>query len=100
MSAHDLHTGDPRQVLHDGCAECKRRGKEPHVAIAHLDTAAFAAAWKRAAQWQQHGMRGISRAEMPLLFALWSVQVQFEKLGVPIGTMPGGYATTSPGATA
>jgi hypothetical protein len=95
---HDPHKGDPRQVLQDGCAECGRRSKGIATAISHLDPATFAAAWKRAAQWQQHGMRGISRNEMPLLLALWSVQVQFERRGIPVGTVPDGYATTSPGS--
>jgi hypothetical protein len=45
-------------------------------------------AWKRAARWQQHGMKGISQAEAPLLRALWAVQVQMEKRGVPVGQVP------------
>jgi hypothetical protein len=71
-----------------------------HLAIEALSPAEFTAAWKRAARWQQHGMRGISQAEAPLLRALWATAVQMEKRGIPVGTVPGGYATTSPEGTA
>ncbi len=89
MTGHDVHTGDPRQVLQDHCGECARRAKDVHVAIGHFDPARFAVAWKRAARWQQHGMKGISRNEMPVLLALWAVAVQLEKRGIPVGTVPG-----------
>ncbi len=87
---HDVHNGSPRQVLHDGCGECGQRARDVHVAIACLDPQSFTAAWKRAADWQQgRGISSeISKAEAPLLRALWAVQVQLERRGFPIGTVP------------
>lgn len=89
MSAHDLHKGDPRQVLHDGCRECETRGKDIPAAIGSLDKDAFAAAYKRAADWQQ-GRTGsvISQAEKPLLRALWAFEVQLERRGFIVGSCP------------
>ena len=66
---HDVHKGDPRQVLFDNCRSCTERARYVHLAIEALTPAEFDAAWKRAARWQQHGMKGISRAEAPLLRA-------------------------------
>jgi hypothetical protein len=97
---HSIHKGDPRQVLADDCAACAERSRYVHLAIEALSPAEFTAAWKRAARWQQHGLPGISRAEMPVLFALWETAKQFERRGIPVGTVPGGYATTTPGSQA
>lgn len=92
--SHDPHDADPRytpdQVLHDGCAECFERSQHGDRGIGELDALAFAAAWSRAADWgsDQHVGR-VSAAEVPLLCALWSVQCQLEKRGIPIGECPG-----------
>lgn len=88
---HDVLPGyDERQIWHDGCGECEDRGER--VAIDKLDHNNFARAWKRAAEWNQHGSAGlaISRAEAPLLRVLWLVQVQLERQGWPIGVVPAG----------
>ena len=88
-SHHDVLSGfDHSQILHDGCDECEWRGEDPHRAISHLDERNFERAWKRAADWQLHGCPTISRAEADLLLALWAVQIQLEKRGVPIGELP------------
>ena len=103
MSVHDYHDAlpgySPAQILHDGCRECEARGEHSWDAIARLDRHRFLRAWARAAEWNQGGLPDISVAESDLLRTLWSLQLQLERLGVPIGTMPGGYATTSPGST-
>ena len=98
--SHDPHDADPRyspdQVLYDGCDECCRRSEMPDRGIEHLDALSFAAAWERAADWgEDQGIGRVSKAEVPLLSALWSVQVQFEKRGVPIGECPGFLAITA-----
>lgn len=91
-AAHDEHTTldgyDPNQILHDGCAVCEQRGARVDDAIANLDSVRFAEAWMRAAQLQLHGVPNVSEAELPLLRALAMVQVQLERRGLPIGTMP------------
>lgn len=79
---------DPDQLLHDGCQECESRAKSPTLGIVSLDPERFAHAWTRAARWQQHGLDGVSHAEEPPLLALWAVQVQLERIGHPIGTLP------------
>jgi hypothetical protein len=90
MPRHDLHKGDPRQVLSDGCGLCERRSREPHLAIEPLSTAEFPAAWARAAEWHRHGgaKLGLSRAEMPVLRFLWAIEVQMEKRGFQVGSCP------------
>ncbi|SRR5579871_3942455 len=92
---HDPHEAHPRyspyQVLYDGCDECRRRSDDGDRGIGALDAPSFVAAWSRAADWgHDQDIGRISKAEVPLLAALWSVQVQLEKRGVPIGECPGG----------
>ena len=98
---HDYHEGlegyDPRQLLHDGCAECESRGKDVGKAIVLLDSENFARAWKRAYDWEATNGGGwevvgpISQAERPLLAALWSLQIQFQRAGIPLtGELPEG----------
>lgn len=92
MSAHDYHEGhpgySPAQVLHDGCGECAYRSQEPSQAIARFDRAHFRAAWKRAAEWNRSGLADIAEAEVPVFRVLWACQLQFERLGLPIGDPP------------
>jgi len=91
---HDYHEElpgyDPAQILHDDCAECEKRSEHQDHGISNLDRPTFAHAWDRAAQWNQLGLSGVSYAEVPLLNTLWAVQVQLERYGQPIGTLPGG----------
>ena len=92
---HDYHEKlpgyHPDQVLHDGCAECEDRGADPNLAIQHMDVQRFQHAWQRAADWQKNGTAPlIAHAEIDTLRLLWAVQVQFERLGVPIGMFPVG----------
>ena len=88
---HDYHENlpgyDPRQIWHDGCAECEERGER--IGIASLDSSNFARAWRRAIDWNTVGANAVSHAEAPMLNALWAVQVQLERRGVPIGVLPG-----------
>jgi hypothetical protein len=89
---HDYHEELPgfhaSQILHDGCAECEERGANVNLAISSLDVRNFARAWVRAAEWELHGLTTLSDAERPLLKVLWSVQLQFERRGLPIGEIP------------
>ena len=89
---HSYHEGlpsfSPEQILHSGCGECEARGKDVSEAIVRLDGRNFARAWKRAADWNTTGAPDICEAEAPLLRALWSIQLQLERLGIPIGQIP------------
>ncbi len=98
--AHDYHQGLPgyskAQILHDGCAECETRAKRDDHGIGSLDRQNFARAWERAADWNAPADRGmrtartLADAEVPMLSALWSVQLQLERRGIPIGEVPDG----------
>lgn len=92
---HDYHDGLPGfstdQIMHDGCGECEARAKETAGGLAHLDKVNVARAWQRAAAWNAGEVWNISRAEVPLLNALWVVQVKLENFGNPIGILPGGF---------
>lgn len=77
------------QILHDGCLECEDRAVSRNLGIAYLDKARFARAWARAAQWNHAGLDNLSKAEVPMLDALWAVQCQLENFGVPVGRVPG-----------
>lgn len=104
MSVHAYHDAlpgyDERQILHDGCSECETRGESVADAIAHLDESNFERAWTRATTWQKgrHDEVGrISMAEISLLRAMWALQVQLERRGVILGSIPGfGDVFTSP----
>jgi hypothetical protein len=89
---HDYHEGltgySPDQILHDGCSECEARSKETAGGLIHLDRSNIARAWARAALWNRSGLSDISRCEIPLLSALWVVQLKLEQYGVPIGQVP------------
>ena len=90
---HDYHEGlpgfHPEQILHDGCGECERRGKDPNLALEHLDRGNFNRAWVRAAEWQKYSRaEHIAVAETELLRTLWMVQVRLEVFGIPVGTSP------------
>jgi hypothetical protein len=104
VSVHDYHDAlpgySPAQILHSGCGECETRGRVPWDTIARLDRGRFARAWERAATWNRSGLPDISVAESDVLRILWVVQLQLERRGIPIGTVPGGYATTPPGSQA
>jgi hypothetical protein len=94
--SHDYHVSLPgyseAQILHDGCGECEARSASLSDAIARLDHANFIRAWMRATQWNRDGLSDLSQAERPLLSTLWAIQLQFERLGVPIGTLPAGVS--------
>lgn len=90
--SHDAHEAlpgyHPEQLLVDGCGECESRSTG--AAIAHMDPERFGRAWKRAVAWNREGAPAVSQAECGVLSALWSVAVQLEMRGVPIGVLPRG----------
>ncbi|HZC50882.1 MAG TPA: hypothetical protein VE441_00080 [Mycobacterium sp.] len=91
--SHDYHEKLPgyhaAQLLHDGCRECEQRAKADDHGIANLDVERFERAWHRAVAWQAGGEVGdLSYAEVPMLSALWAVQIQFQRRGVPLGQLP------------
>ena len=87
---HQTHPDySKEQVLHPGCPECASQGIAVWPAISHLDAEQFTAAWKRAAAYTFGELTDISDAEVPVLRALWALQVQLTRLGVPVGTLPG-----------
>jgi hypothetical protein len=92
MSAHDYHDALPGfsedQIWHDGCGECEDRSEHVGRSISQLDSQNFARAWERAAKWNKTGLADVSKAEAPLLNVLWSLQLQLERRGVPIGSLP------------
>jgi hypothetical protein len=92
--SHDHHPSlpgySPDQILVDGCAECEHRSERCDHGLDNLDMGNFELAWRRAARRGQIGLSDASRAEAPLLNALWSVQVQLGRRGVPIGHIPSG----------
>lgn len=93
MHYHDALPGyDPEQILHDGCGECEARAREADHGLGHLNKTNFYRAWARAAIWHRDGLGGISRAEIPLLCVLWSVQLKLQSYAdVPIGLVPNGW---------
>lgn len=94
MAVHDYHENlkgySPAQVLVDGCAECGARGKSRGLGIGGLDQIRFARAWKRAADRNNGRLDDVSKAEAPMLDALWAVQVKLEERGFPVGEAPRG----------
>lgn len=84
---HDYHDGlpgyDERQIFHDGCGECERRGADFELALAHMDRGTFARAWERAAQFNvsSSGL-GIAAAEGPLLRLLGAIRDRLDRMGV------------------
>jgi len=103
--SHNYHEAapgyDPRQILHDGCAECEHRGKHLDSALAHMDNATFARAWKRAFDWKASNGGGwnatgdLSHAELDLLNVLWGVMVILERFGVALTGQVPSIMTTS-----
>jgi hypothetical protein len=88
-ASHETLSGwNPHQLLVDSCDECEARARMDDYGLPYLDAHRFAAAWVRAAEWNRIDPGGISIAEAPLLNVLWAVQVQLERLGVPLGTIP------------
>lgn len=89
---HSYHEGQPgyspAQILHDGCLECAERSASRDCGIAGLDRQNFDRAWQRAAAWHREGVYDVSDAERGLLSVLWSVQLQLERIGWPIGELP------------
>jgi hypothetical protein len=91
---HDYHEGlpgySPEQLLHAGCGECDQRAAEPSGGLAHLDMTQFARAWHRAEAYRDSPelLPDLDPAEVRMLSALWAVQVQLERFGVPIGYFP------------
>jgi hypothetical protein len=92
---HPSLTGyDKRQIFHDRCKECERRGGNVGLALKFMDDDVFARAWKRAFNWQasngdREAVGSVSNAERPLLESLWFVQLQLAKREFPLdGNMP------------
>jgi hypothetical protein len=79
MSAHvyhgDLPGYDPQQILHDGCPECEERGRDPVMAINHMDRERFDRAVTRAFALSRSGSSGlaISAAEAKTLGVISAV---------------------------
>ena len=92
MSAHTYHPDlpgyDQAQILHDGCPECEYRSEDIVRTLASLDQPTFARAWQRAGVLQRDGLTNAADAELPLLKVLAAVEVQFERRGWPLGTVP------------
>lgn len=90
--SHDFHDGQPgyspAQILHDGCQECRDRGRYPWQAILRLDPLRFAYAWHRAAQFERGELADVCATEVPVLRVLWAVQIRLEERGFPIGVLP------------
>jgi len=89
--SHYHPTGwDQRQVLVDGCPECEERAGNPERVISLLDTGAFEAAWKRAVAWQRADSRdlNVSVSEAATLRTLWTVALQLQRRGIPLGEVP------------
>lgn len=95
--SHDAHESlpgwHPGQLLVDRCGECEMRSGMRDLGISALDPQRFALAWKRAAEWGSEESGAYSRAEMPMLGALFAVQVQLEQRGLRIGEDPIAAAT-------
>jgi hypothetical protein len=68
---HDMHESlpgfSPKQIFHDGCDECERRGADVELALAHMDTQTFRSAWMRAHEWGKGRVTDVSHAEAPVL---------------------------------
>ena len=91
--SHDHHQSLPgysaNQIMVDGCGECEHRSERRDHGLDNLDPLNFERAWYRAARHGQRGLTDVSVNEAPMLNLLWSVQVQLERRGVPIGYCPG-----------
>jgi hypothetical protein len=90
---HDKLPGyDERQIFHDGCKECERRGNDLRLAMQFMDSQVFTRAWERAFYYHAPGMDrsnlAISSAEEPLLAVLWYVQLQLADRGLPLDGKP------------
>ena len=89
---HDYHQGLPgysdSQILHDGCTECETRGRAPYEAIARMSNHDFTRAWIRACEWKTSQIPDIAIAETATLRVIWSIVLQFERRGTPIGALP------------
>lgn len=73
MTMHDYHPGltgyDERQIWHDGCTECERRGENIPYSVTLLDRTNMKRAYERAKMWASDDPNTgpISHAEAPLL---------------------------------
>jgi len=81
---HEYHESllgfHPSQVLRDGCPLCERRGKDPLVAVAHMDSDRFAKAWARMQAWDrdEDGLH-LARCELKLMHHLKSMELMMER---------------------
>ena len=89
MASHDYHESlegyDPRQVWHDGCGECERRGATVPYSVRHLDDSNMVRAWDRTQAWTSDDwsdLGSLSQAEMPLLRFLEDVNLMSRRLAV------------------
>jgi hypothetical protein len=87
---HACHTAlegyDERQILFDGCEECEERGKDPRLALSHMDVHTVRQALARAVEWQTGSVDSahlaISNAESRTLETLWIVAVGMARAGL------------------
>jgi hypothetical protein len=89
MTVHGYHEGlpnyDKRQIFHDDCDECERRGADAAVALAHMDSPTFRRALARAIEWQTRAFVQppcISAAESRVLELIWMVVLQMARAEV------------------
>jgi hypothetical protein len=93
MPSHDYHEGAPNynqhQLYYDGCDECKFRAAGQYP----FEKVDLKFAWGRAVRFEQGRLdpaeQPISEAEAPVLRLLWSLIVQLERHGIPLGQFPG-----------
>lgn len=103
---HEMLPGyDPRQILVDGCQECEHRAQRLGLAFGNMSSGTFAKSWRRAAAWNLDRVEevgSISRAERPLLDAVWMMQIQLEReCGLPLGEIqarPNAFSLAGSGA--
>lgn len=78
---------DARQIFHDGCGECERRGGDVELALGHMDCSTFTRAWARAAQFSQSSAGlNVSAAEARTLRVLGLVQQHTLDASTPLTT--------------
>lgn len=85
--------GDPAQLLAENCPQCE--SMSPAEAIGAMEPEQFAAAWKRAVDWNRGRLTEVSATEVPLLLTLVALNGQFSKRGFEWGAVPSGERAVS-----